>query len=113
MTCAFQRRWRGPATAPSTPAATPCACIDDSPRFQPSSNGHLPEGNGSSASASTPNASPMPPTKLESALKTAIAAARNAETFGLELGYPIRFDADAIKSMAITVLINMSERNSR
>jgi hypothetical protein len=49
------------------------------------------------------------PTKLEHALKTAISAAYNAEKYGAELGYVVRFDADAIKSMAITVLINMSE----
>ena len=52
---------------------------------------------------------PAPSTKLEHALKTAISAAHNAEKFGTELGYVVRFDADAIKSMAITVLINMSE----
>ena len=52
----------------------------------------------------------VPVTKLEQALKTAISAAHNAEKFGSELGYVVRFDADAIKSMAITVLINMSER---
>ena len=54
-----------------------------------------------------------PLTKLESALKTAIAAAHNAEKFGAEIGYVVRFDSDAIKSMAITVLINMSEGNRR
>jgi len=50
-----------------------------------------------------------PTTKLEHALKTAISAAHNAEKFGSELGYVVRFDADAIKSMAITVLINMAQ----
>jgi hypothetical protein len=50
---------------------------------------------------------------LEHALRTAIAAAYNAEKFGSELGYVVRFDADAIKSMAITVLINMSDGNRR
>jgi len=58
----------------------------------------------------TPSA---PTTKLEHALKTAISAAHNAEKFGAELGYVVRFDADAIKSMAITVLINMSEGGRR
>ena len=57
--------------------------------------------------------SPRSPTKLEHALKTAISAAYNAERFGAELGYVVRFDADAIKSMAITVLINMSGENRR
>jgi len=52
---------------------------------------------------------PVPVTKLEHALKTAISAAHNAEKYGSDLGYVVRFDADAIKSMAITVLINMSE----
>ena len=52
-------------------------------------------------------------TKLEHALKTAISAAHNAEKYGSELGYVVRFDADAIKSMAITVLINMSGENRR
>jgi hypothetical protein len=52
---------------------------------------------------------PVPVTKLEHALKTAISAAHNAEKYGTDLGYVVRFDADAIKSMAITVLINMSE----
>lgn len=52
---------------------------------------------------------PSPTTKLEHALKTAISAAHNAEKYGSELGYVVRFDADAIKSMAITVLINMAQ----
>ena len=56
---------------------------------------------------------PVPTTKLEHALKTAISAARNAEKYGTELGYVVRFDADSIKSMAITVLINMSEGGRR
>jgi hypothetical protein len=55
----------------------------------------------------------LPSTKLEHALKTAISAAYNAEKYGSELGYVVRFDADAIKSMAITVLINMSEGGRR
>jgi hypothetical protein len=61
----------------------------------------------------TTNGQPPPTTKLEHALKTAISAAHNAERFGAELGYVVRFDADAIKSMAITVLINMSGANHR
>jgi len=60
-----------------------------------------------------PNNPPPVTTKLEHALKTAISAAYNAEKFGAELGYVVRFDADAIKSMAITVLINMSEGGRR
>ena len=56
-----------------------------------------------------PKGEPATTTKLEHALRTAISAAHNAERYGAELGYVVRFDADAIKSMAITVLINMSE----
>jgi len=68
-----------------------------------------PNGNGASANGQTTT----PVTKLEHALKTAISAAFNAEKYGAELGYVVRFDADAIKSMAITVLINMSEGGRR
>lgn len=60
-----------------------------------------------------PNSQPAPATKLEHALKTAISAAYNAERYGAELGYVVRFDADAIKAMAITVLINMNGGNHR
>jgi hypothetical protein len=70
-------------------------------------------GNGSGHKAPHPNSQPAPPTKLEHALKTAISAAYNAERFGAELGYVVRFDADAIKSMAITVLINISGGSHR
>ena len=77
-------------------------------------------GNGTRVPASpvpvaAPNENPQPRalTKLEHALKTAISAAHNAEKYGSELGYVVRFDADAIKSMAITVLINMSGESRR
>jgi len=80
-------------------------------------NGHPPAAsqndathNGSPQSESTP---PIPVTKLEHALRTAISAAHNAEKYGSDLGYVVRFDADAIKSMAITVLINMREGAQR
>ena len=87
-----------------------CTCIDEVPTFAQNSNGHSGNGNGG-----TPTVSEQPPpiTKLEHALKTAISAAHNAEKFGSELGYVVRFDADAIKSMAITVLINMGDRATR
>jgi hypothetical protein len=83
------------------------------------------DGNGNGTGESTVLASPVPVTtqngqpqprsltKLEHALKTAISAAYNAEKYGSELGYVVRFDADAIKSMAITVLINMSGESRR
>ena len=73
--------------------------------------GPLPNGNGNYGApphSENGNSHPSPATKLEHALKTAISAARNAEIFGSEIGYVVRFDSDAIKSMAITVLINMS-----
>jgi hypothetical protein len=71
--------------------------------------------NGNGHAGLTPNGVSPPPvaTKLEHALKTAIVAASNAEKYGAELGYVVRFDSDAIKSMAITVLINMSEGGRR
>lgn len=87
----------------------PSNCVEPIPPFIPPGNGHV-SGNGSVPNVATSSA---PATKLEHALKTAISAAHNAEKFGSELGYVVRFDADAIKSMAITVLINMSERATR
>jgi hypothetical protein len=98
--------------------ATACVCDQECPAplttptpTVPSSNG---SANGSPSSAlKSGNTSPPVTTKLEHALKTAISAAYNAEKYGAELGYVVRFDADAIKSMAITVLINMSEGGRR
>lgn len=74
---------------------------------QPSRNGII------HAVPSDPTVPVASSTKLEHALKTAISAAWNAEKFGAELGYVVRFDSDAIKSMAITVLINMNEGGRR
>jgi len=86
----------------------------------PMTNGNG-NGNGGGAVPASPvpiaaqndNPQPRSVTKLEHALKTAISAAYNAEKYGSELGYVVRFDADAIKSMAITVLINMSGESRR
>jgi hypothetical protein len=94
------------------PRAT-CTCIDEIPPFAPVKNGHSGNGDHNGTPTLHKTAQPAPVTKLEQALRTAISAAHNAEKFGSELGYVVRFDADAIKSMAITVLINMSERNPR
>jgi hypothetical protein len=88
----------------------PQSMAEETPPFAPPANEHGNNGNGSGLKLVP---SPPPITKLEHALKTAISAAHNAEKFGSELGYVVRFDADAIKSMAITVLINMSERVQR
>jgi hypothetical protein len=93
--------------------SVPCTNIHEMPPFAPISNGH--NGNRDQHDEPTPvkDVPHAPVTKLEHALRTAISAAHNAEKFGSELGYVVRFDADAIKSMAITVLINMSERSQR
>ena len=125
----------GPVAVPSAPqlpeALTPAAEGAVVPVANGSGNGNgtvsetAPNGNGpssiaapngtgpTSAPAPNGNSSSVPMTKLEHALKTAISAAYNAEKYGAELGYVVRFDADAIKSMAITVLINMSEGGRR
>jgi hypothetical protein len=99
----------------------PADSVEQTPPFAPSDDGHVYNGHESNGHGGNNNGgglkiipNPSPPiTKLEHALKTAISAAHNAEKFGAELGYVVRFDADAIKSMAITVLINMSERVQR
>ncbi len=49
----------------------------------------------------------VPITQLERALKIAILASHSAEQYGKELGYPIRFDQESVKCMAVTVLIGM------
>jgi hypothetical protein len=81
------------------------------PRAEPVSNSF--RNGAASGSGANGNGQPHSATKLEHALKTAISAAYNAERYGAELGYVVRFDADAIKSMAITVLINMSGEGRR
>ena len=97
----------------------------ESPHPAPAPATPMTNGNGNGNAAGTVPATPVPVapqneqpqprslTKLEHALKTAISAAHNAEKYGSELGYVVRFDADAIKSMAITVLINMSGESRR
>ena len=55
----------------------------------------------------------VPDTQLAHALKTAIAAAADAETFAKTLNYNIRFTTDDIRSMGITVLIGMQQRIPR
>jgi hypothetical protein len=103
------------ATAKKAGLEPPPATVvtDEMPPFAPMNNGHNGNGENGSAPTSTKTIPSAPVTKLEQALKTAISAAHNAEKFGSEIGYVVRFDADAIKSMAITVLINMSERSPR
>jgi hypothetical protein len=69
--------------------------------------------NGAEATPPGPKIRPSIPsiTKLEFALRTAIAAAAGAEQFGHEIGYVVRFAPDDIRAMAITVLINGSREN--
>lgn len=55
----------------------------------------------------------QPATKLEQALKTAILASANAEKYGAEIGYTVRFTPEAIKCMAISVLIGMEQGGRR
>jgi hypothetical protein len=96
---------------PSLSTPTEPTPLRAAPRAEPGSNGF--RNGAASSSAYNGNGQPASTTKLEHALKTAISAAYNAERYGAELGYVVRFDADAIKSMAITVLINMSGENRR
>jgi len=99
------------ATPTGGPQLVERAEADAIPPFAPLRNGN---GNRSGPPHSeNGNGATTPATKLEQALKTAISAAHNAEKFGSELGYVVRFDSDAIKSMAITVLINMSGEGRR
>jgi hypothetical protein len=53
---------------------------------------------------------PPPDTQLTHALKTAIAAAVEAEKFAKTLDYNIRFTTDDVRSMGITILIGMQQR---
>jgi hypothetical protein len=58
------------------------------------------------APAATPHsAGNRPPTQLETALKTAVHAAKEAEHYGSAIGYTVRFSEQSIKSMAISLLI--------
>jgi hypothetical protein len=97
----------GPTLDIPAPQQTESSSATDN-ALAPIANGSHNGNARTSATAPNPNGGAVP-TKLEHALRTAISAAYNAEKYGAELGYVVRFDADAIKSMAITVLINMSE----
>jgi hypothetical protein len=55
----------------------------------------------------------LPDTQLAHALKTAIAAAVDAEEFGKTLNYNIRFSTEDVRSMGITILIGMQQRTPR
>jgi hypothetical protein len=72
--------------------------------------------NGSANGHSTPSPASddgkqsAPDTQLAHALKTAIAAAVEAEKFAKTLDYNIRFTTDDVRSMGITILIGMQQR---
>jgi len=51
----------------------------------------------------------VPPTRLEDALKTAVAAAASAEKYAESISYSCRFSSADVKSMAISVLIGMQQ----
>jgi hypothetical protein len=53
---------------------------------------------------------PIPLTRLEHALKTAVNAAASAEKEGQRIGYNVRFGSQDIRAMAISVLIGMDRR---
>jgi hypothetical protein len=66
------------------------------------------------ARASTDEIAPRPPdTQLGHALKTAIAAAVDAEEYAKTLDYNIRFSTEDVRSMGITILIGMQQRAPR
>jgi hypothetical protein len=121
---AYAAKATPPSDASEQPSPPASSVTLESPQNQeqPAQPTPIPAVVASSNGSSNGTPSPITPTgksfpacttKLEHALRTAISAAHNAERYGAELGYVVRFDADAIKSMAITVLINMSEGGRR
>ena len=109
------------ATAPveiTAPPPNPFYELGCSAPSNGSSNGHdarngspiIPTASGPSPDDSRPR---VPDTQLAHALKTAIAAAADAEKFGKTLDYNIRFTTEDIRSMGITVLIGMQQRTAR
>lgn len=49
----------------------------------------------------------LPDTRMTSALKTAVEAAWQAELFGEEIGYPVKFSSQDVRAMAISINIGM------
>jgi hypothetical protein len=107
------------APAPSTPP--PCPFYELGPHAQGNRtldrhsvpNGSANSPGGSTESATEDVATRLPDTQLAHALKTAIAAAADAEKFATTLDYNIRFSTEDIRSMGITVLIGMQQRTPR
>ncbi len=106
-------------TAPMPPEPPPNTFYElDSSQVNPGTPNANPDGNGSGQVPAHPspknNSTPaLPGTQLAHALKTAISAAVDAETFAKTLDYNIRFTTDDIRSMGITVLIGMQQRIPR
>jgi hypothetical protein len=111
-----------PASSTDTPVPPPSPFYElgcSAPEHR-SSNGHGARNGSGSAPAATPSgpspdATPprVPDTQLAHALKTAIAAAVDAEKFAQTLDYNIRFTTEDVRSMGITVLIGMQQRTPR
>lgn len=114
-----------PVTEPTAPPDTlipppsPFCELGSSPKNR-SSNGHGARNGSGSSPTTTPSGpstedSPprVPDTQLAHALKTAIAAAADAEKFAKTLDYTIRFTTEDVRSMGITVLIGMQQRTPR
>jgi hypothetical protein len=121
-------RAKAPDIAPAPAAAADTQVPPPSPFYElgcsapsnKSSNGHGARNGSGSVSATTPSGpstddSPprVPDTQLAHALKTAIAAAAEAEKFAKTLDYNLRFTTEDVRSMGITVLIGMQQRTPR
>jgi len=84
----------------------------DLPPWAPTEETGSTNGHHSSSKLSAPGggSQPAPDTQLAHALKTAIAAAVEAEKFAKTLDYNIRFTTDDVRSIGITILIGMQQR---
>jgi hypothetical protein len=97
-----------PAPPPEDPCSTPTVCDgnQDNGAGDPEL---LSELTLATASGCVPS---VEISQLERALKIAILASHSAEQYGKEIGYPVRFDQESVKCMAITVLIGMQGARS-
>ena len=107
------------ASGPPPPPARPMIVIrrpsieaSDPPPWAPTEETGSTNGHHSSSTVLAPGSGSQPPpdTQLAHALKTAIAAAVEAEKFAKTLDYNIRFTTDDVRSMGITILIGMQQR---
>jgi hypothetical protein len=86
------------------------ASSDDSPHVTNGSHNPAPSWIEHSTEETKP---PIPDTQLAHALKTAVAAAADAEKFAKGLDYNIRFTTEDVRAMGITILIGMQQRLPR